>query len=49
MSKIKAYAAHQAHGPLSPYEYEAGPLGADQVEYRRKVVRHLPQRSRHDQ
>ena len=31
MSKIKAYAAHQAHGPLSPYKYEAGPLGADQV------------------
>ena len=32
MSKIKAYAAHQAHGPLSPYEYEEGPLGADQVD-----------------
>ena len=32
MSTIRAYAAHQAHGPLTPFEYDPGPLGPDQVE-----------------
>ena len=32
MSKVRAYAAHQAHSPLVPYEYDAGPLGEDQVD-----------------
>lgn len=29
---IQAYAATEARGPLTPFEYEPGPLGANQVE-----------------
>ena len=29
---IKAYAAHEAGGAVEPYEFEAGPLGPDQVD-----------------
>lgn len=29
---VKAYAAKTAKGPLEPFEYEPGPLGADEVE-----------------
>lgn len=29
---IKAYAAYEPGGPLKPFEYEPGPLGADEVE-----------------
>ncbi len=32
MSTIKAYAATRAKSPLQPFEYEAGPLGAEQVD-----------------
>ena len=32
MSTIKAYAVTAARGPLQPYEYDAGPLGDEQVE-----------------
>lgn len=32
--KVHAYAAHEAGGPLRPYEYEAGPLGANEVDVR---------------
>jgi uncharacterized zinc-type alcohol dehydrogenase-like protein len=32
--KVQAYAAHEAHGPLLPYAYEAGPLGPDEVDVR---------------
>lgn len=32
MSKVKAYAAHEAGGELKPYEYEVGALGVDEVE-----------------
>ena len=32
MSTIRAYAAREAHGPLTPFEYDPGVLGADQVE-----------------
>jgi uncharacterized zinc-type alcohol dehydrogenase-like protein len=31
-STIHAYAAAKAGGPLTPFDYEAGPLGHDQVE-----------------
>ena len=36
MSTIRAYAAHQAHGPLQPFEYDPGALGPDQVEIKVK-------------
>ncbi len=29
---IKAFAAHEAGGQLKPFEYEPGPLAADEVE-----------------
>ncbi|MGW4523892.1 NAD(P)-dependent alcohol dehydrogenase [Amycolatopsis sp. NPDC004378] len=32
--KVQAYAAHEAGGPLRPYEYEAGPLGPGEVDVR---------------
>lgn len=32
MSTVKAYAAATAKAPLTPFEYEAGPLGDEQVE-----------------
>jgi uncharacterized zinc-type alcohol dehydrogenase-like protein len=32
MSKIHAYAAKVAHGPLEPFEFDPGELGSDQVE-----------------
>jgi alcohol/geraniol dehydrogenase (NADP+) len=32
--KVHAYAAHEAGGPLRPYEYEAGPLGPNEVDVR---------------
>jgi uncharacterized zinc-type alcohol dehydrogenase-like protein len=31
-NKIRAYAADKAKGSLQPFEYDAGPLGAEQVE-----------------
>ncbi|MDO8540001.1 MAG: NAD(P)-dependent alcohol dehydrogenase [Opitutaceae bacterium] len=31
-AKIRAYAAAAAHAPLQPFEYEPGPLPADQIE-----------------
>ena len=32
MSKIRAYAAHAIHGPLTPFEFDPGILDSDQVE-----------------
>ncbi|TWU22019.1 Aldehyde reductase Ahr [Novipirellula galeiformis] len=32
MTTIQAYAARRAGGPFEPFEYEAGPLGADDLE-----------------
>ena len=32
MSKIKAYAAYEAGGPLKAFEFDAGPLGPHEVE-----------------
>jgi alcohol/geraniol dehydrogenase (NADP+) len=32
--KVHAYAAHEAGGRLSAYEYEAGPLGSNEVDVR---------------
>jgi len=32
MSTIKAYAATSAKGPLTPYEFEPGPLGDEDIE-----------------
>lgn len=32
--KVNAYAAHEAGGSLRPYEYEAGPLGPNEVDVR---------------
>jgi uncharacterized zinc-type alcohol dehydrogenase-like protein len=32
MSRIRGWAAQAAHQPLIPYEYESGPLGAEEVE-----------------
>jgi uncharacterized zinc-type alcohol dehydrogenase-like protein len=32
MSKIHAYAARETHGQLTPFEYDPGELGPDQVE-----------------
>ena len=32
MSKIRAWAALQAGGKLEPFEYDPGPLGAEDVE-----------------
>ncbi|MBB4211879.1 putative zinc-type alcohol dehydrogenase-like protein [Rhodothalassium salexigens DSM 2132] len=34
MTAIRAYAAPSAGAPLEPFEYDPGPLGADQVEIR---------------
>lgn len=31
---VHAHAAHEAGGPLRPYEYEAGPLGPNEVDVR---------------
>jgi len=31
-SRIRAYAADKSGGPLKPFEYDAGPLGPEQVE-----------------
>jgi uncharacterized zinc-type alcohol dehydrogenase-like protein len=32
MAKIRAWAAQEARGRLEPFEYEAGPLGAEEIE-----------------
>ena len=32
MSTVHAYAATEANGPLEPFEYELGPIGADEVD-----------------
>ncbi|MFD4637013.1 NAD(P)-dependent alcohol dehydrogenase [Lentzea sp. NPDC058436] len=32
--RVQAYAAHEAGGPLRPYEYDSGPLGANEVDVR---------------
>src|ERR1044071_4732161 len=32
--KVQAYAAHEAGGPVRPHEYEAGPLGPNEVDVR---------------